>query len=66
MGELKIPTMLTIKEAVSQFHGISEYHLRLLVKRQDCPFRYIKTGTKTLINADSLVAYLNGTEGNDG
>jgi hypothetical protein len=60
-----IPTMATIKEAAAMFPGLTEYNLRLLVKRDKCPFVYVRTGSKYLINCQSVAAWLSGgnTEG---
>lgn len=50
------PSMLSIKKAAAQV-GISEYFLRNLCR--DGKIRFVCSGTRWLVNMDSLAAYLN-------
>ncbi len=50
------PRMVTIKK-LSEQTGISEFHIRRLIKSNR--IKYIRTGTKYLINFDKFVEYLN-------
>ena len=62
------PTMLTIKEAAKTV-GISCYAIRQMVIKKNSRIKFIKCGSKYLLNLDSLVNYLNtgetGQEEND-
>lgn len=49
--------MKTIKE-ISSSTGVSEHHIRLLCKGNK--IKYIRTGTKYLINYEHFIDYLNG------
>ena len=55
------PPMLTIKEAAATV-GISCYAIRQMVLKPNCHIKFIKCGSKYLINLDSLVNYLNTGE----
>jgi hypothetical protein len=59
---LSVPVMLTIRETAERF-GLSEHYVRNLAKRQPGQVRTVKAGVKTLVNANSLCAYLNGEDG---
>lgn len=50
------PRMMTIRQ-VSEQTGISEFHIRRLIKSNR--IKYIRTGTKYLVNFDRFVDYLN-------
>ena len=50
------PRMVTIKK-LSEQTGISEFHIRRLIKSNR--IKYIRTGTKYLVNFDKFVEYLN-------
>lgn len=50
------PRMMTIKK-LSEQTGISEFHIRRLIKSNR--IKYIRTGTKYLVNFDKFVEYLN-------
>ena len=50
------PKMMTVKQ-VSEQTGISEFHIRRLIKTNR--IKYIRTGTKYLVNFDKFVEYLN-------
>jgi hypothetical protein len=66
-SKLNTPTLLTISQASRRF-DISEYCLRQLLKRADCPVKFVRTkeNGKHLVNADTLAAWLNGGGGGDG
>lgn len=49
--------MVTIKRLALET-GVSEYHIRKLCKTNQ--IKYIKTGTKYLINYERFIDYLNG------
>lgn len=51
-----VPRMLTVKQ-LSKETGISEFHIRRLIKSNR--ITYIRTGTKCLVNFDRFVEYLN-------
>lgn len=53
---IRFPCMLTIREAARQA-GLTEYLVRQLCRAGRV--RYVVTGHRWLINADSLAAYLN-------
>lgn len=55
----QLPTMLTLFEVI-EATGLSEYCVRKLVKENKVV--HIKIGNKSLINFESLVAYLNTGE----
>lgn len=59
--------MVTIREAVTRLKDdglpLSEYSLRLLVKRGSIPVRYV--GQKALIFYPNVVSYLQCTGGRD-
>lgn len=62
MSEMRIPTMLSLKEAAGRT-GLSYYQLRLLCL--DGKVAHIRTGTqksRILVNLERLIDYLN-TEG---
>lgn len=50
------PRMMTFKK-LSEQTGISEFHIRRLIKSNR--IKYIRTGTKYLVNFDKFVEYLN-------
>ena len=50
------PRMVKIKK-LSEQTGISEFHIRRLIKSNR--IKYIRTGTKYLVNFDKFVEYLN-------
>lgn len=50
------PRMMTVKQ-LSEQTGISEFHIRRLIKGNRVT--YIRTGTKYLVNYDKFVEYLN-------
>ena len=50
------PRMVTIKK-LSEQTGISGFHIRRLIKSNR--IKYIRTGTKYLVNFDKFVEYLN-------
>ena len=54
--EIKVPTMLTIKET-AKVTGIAEYNIRQLVAGNKICF--VKAGRKFLINLEKFVEYLN-------
>lgn len=61
MQETKsIPKMETIKQ-VAKTTGLAEYFVRQLVKQNK--IKFVKAGTKYLLNLDSLIEYLNNGEG---
>ena len=53
---LKIPLMKTVVQA-AEMTGLATYQIRQLVLNNKV--RYIKAGSKYLINIDSLIQYLN-------
>ena len=54
--EIKVPTMLTIKET-AKTTGVAEYYIRQLVAGNKICF--VKAGRKFLINLEKFVEYLN-------
>ena len=54
--EIKVPTMLSIKET-AKVTGIAEYNIRQLVAGNKICF--VKAGKKYLINLEKFVEYLN-------
>lgn len=50
------PKMMTVKQ-VSEQTGISEFHIRRLIKANR--IKYIRAGAKYLVNFDKFVEYLN-------
>lgn len=54
--EIKVPTMLTIKET-AKVTGIAEYNIRQLVAGNKICF--VKAGRKYLINLEKFIEYLN-------
>ena len=54
--EIKVPTMLTIKET-AKVTGIAEYNIRQLVAGNKICF--VKAGKKYLVNLEKFVEYLN-------
>ncbi|MFT3950641.1 MAG: DNA-binding protein [Oscillospiraceae bacterium] len=59
MTEIKIPPMRSIKQAAAEC-SIPEHFLRQLVKQNKVV--YVRTGTKALVNLESLAAYLSSGE----
>lgn len=59
MNKINVPTMWTIQEAATETN-IAISHVRKLVAEKK--IRYIKTGKKYLINAESLCDYLTKCE----
>lgn len=61
VGFLEFPRMMTVAEAVKA-SGLTEFTVRQLVKNGRIKFIRLGKGLrgKLLINADSLVQYLNG------
>lgn len=55
----KIPTMKSISEC-SEIVGLAKYHVRRLVLQGKV--RYVRSGSKYLVNVDSLIEYLNNGE----
>ena len=64
---IRMADMVTIREAVTRLKDdglpLSEYSLRLLVKRGSIPVRYV--GQKALIFYPNVVSYLQCTGGGD-
>ena len=62
-----MPNMVTIRQAVEQLKAdglpLSEYALRLLVKRGAIPVRY--AGQKALIYYPNVISYIQCTDGCD-
>lgn len=62
-----MPNMLTIRQAVERLKAdglpLSEYALRLLVKRGAIPVRY--AGQKALIYYPNVISYIQCTDGCD-
>ncbi len=54
-----VPTMKSICEC-SQIAGLAKYHVRRLVLQGKV--RYVRSGSKYLVNVDSLIEYLNNGE----
>lgn len=54
--EIKVPTMLPIKET-AKITGVAEYYIRQLVAGNEICF--VKAGKKYLINLEKFVEYLN-------
>lgn len=55
----KIPTMKSIIEC-SEIVGLAKYHVRQLVLQGKV--KYVRSGSKYLVNVDSLIDYLNKGE----
>lgn len=55
----KIPTMKSISEC-SEIVGLAKYHVRRLVLQGKV--KYVRSGSKYLVNVDNLVEYLNNGE----
>ena len=55
----KIPTMKSIREC-SEIVGLAKYHVRRLVLQGKV--KYVRSGSKYLVNVDSLIEYLNSGE----
>ena len=55
----KIPTMKSISEC-SEIVGLAKYHVRRLVLQGKV--KYVRSGSKYLVNVDSLIEYLNSGE----
>lgn len=58
MEDLKLPTMLSIKE-IAQKTKLPEYTIRRLITGKKVPF--INNGKKFYVNYEQLVEYLNST-----
>ena len=62
-----MPNMLTIRQAVSRLRDdglpLTEYSLRMLVKRGAIPVRYV--GQKALLYYPNVVSYIQCTDGSD-
>ena len=62
-----MPNMLTIRQAAERLKAeglpVSEYWLRILVKRGEIPVRY--AGAKALIYFPHIVRYLQCVDGSD-
>ena len=54
--DIKIPTMLSIKET-AKVTGIAEYNIRQLVAGNKICF--VKSGKKYLVNLEKFIEYLN-------
>jgi excisionase family DNA binding protein len=54
--EIKVPTMLSIKETAKKT-GVAEFYIRQLVAKNEICF--VKAGKKYLINLEKFVEYLN-------
>lgn len=54
--EIKVPTMLSIKETAKKT-GVAEFYIRKLVAKNEICF--VKAGKKYLINLEKFVEYLN-------
>lgn len=48
--------LLTIRQAAKQFKGLSEYHIRNLIKKNELP--YIKSGNRVLIDEQEIHFYI--------
>lgn len=59
MVESCVPTMLTIKETAKR-SGLAEHHVRQLCKQDK--IRYVRAGSKYLVNIEMFVAFLNDGE----
>ena len=59
ISDVKIPTMLGLKEA-ADVTGLSYFHLRQLCLNNTIV--YVRAGNKYLVNLDKLVEYLNGEQ----
>ncbi len=55
----KIPTMKSISEC-SEIVRLAKYHVRRLVLQGKV--KYVRSGSKYLVNVDSLIEYLNNGE----
>ena len=55
----KIPTMKSISEC-SEIVGLAKYHVRRLVLQGKV--KYVRSGSKYLVNVESLIEYLNNGE----
>lgn len=53
---IKSPTFETIKNS-AKIVGLAQYYIRQLVRRNKV--KYIRAGTKYLLNIDNLIDYLN-------
>lgn len=62
-----MPNMLTIRQAVSRLKSdglpLTEYSLRMLVKRGSIPVRYV--GQKALLYYPNILRYIECTDGSD-
>ena len=63
MDNIKIPTMLTIKET-ARATKLSVNFIRQLCR--DNKIVYTKAGRKCLVNFEKFIEYLNGGSNNDG
>ena len=63
MAEMKVPTMVTIREAARRT-GVSYDFIYKLCKRDEIV--YVKAGSKYLINFEKFINFLNGGESDDG
>ena len=48
--------MLTVKEASTKVHGVTEYRIRQMLRSGELPYK--KAGKKFLIPEDALINYL--------
>lgn len=62
-----MPQILTIRQAVSRLNAdglpLTEYSLRMLVKRGSIPVRYV--GQKALLYYPNILRYIECTDGSD-
>lgn len=63
MNNIKIPTMLTIKET-ARATNLPVHFIRQLV--WDNKIVYTKAGNKYLVNFEKFIEYLNGGSNNEG
>ena len=61
-AERKPPRMWTIREATTET-GLKDWFLRSLVRQNK--IRFIRAGSRILINADSLIRYMEEGETNE-
>lgn len=59
LGNFKLPIMATINECAKNV-GLAKYHVRRLVLQGKV--KYVRSGSKYLVNVGSLIEYLNNGE----
>lgn len=57
--QLNMPHLETIKQT-AKLTGLAVYHVRKLVQQRKV--KYVRSGSKYLVNVDSLIEYLNNGE----